>query len=214
MSSWLRFLPVATLLAFCALVLHGRGNQEVLLARESWASFPRQIGDWTGIDQPIDAETRRVLGPGDFLDRSFRQPGPEPPVDLFVAYYTSQRAGDTIHSPKNCLPGAGWAPIAWSRLQLSDSDGKAFWVNRYVIAKRLDRMLVLYWYQAHGRAITSEYWAKFYLIDDAIQLNRSDGGLVRIITPMANGEAEEKAQERSTRFARVVLPLLDRFIPR
>lgn len=214
MSSWLRFLPVATLLACCALLLHERGHKETLPIRESLASFPLKIGDWTGIDQPIDAEARRVLGPGDFLDRSFRQPSAEPPVDLFVAYYASQRTGDIIHSPKNCLPGAGWAPVAWSRLQLNASNGKAIWVNRYIIAKRLDRMLVLYWYQAHDRAITSEYWAKFYLIHDAIQLNRTDGGLVRIITPIGNDETEEKAQERSARFARLILPLLDRFIPR
>jgi EpsI family protein len=214
MTSWLRFLPVAALLAFCALILHSRGHEEVVRPREGLASFPTQLGEWVGADQPVDSETRQALGGGDFLDRSFRESNAAPPVDLFLAYYASQRTGDTIHSPKNCLPGAGWAPIAWSRLQLRDSDGKLMWVNRYVVARRLDRMLVLYWYQAHGRAITSEYWAKFHLIADSIRLNRSDGGLVRIVTPIANGETEQQAQERSSRFAALLLPLLDRFIPR
>jgi EpsI family protein len=212
--SWLRFLPLAALLSLCAVILHGRGNEEILPSRESSASFPRQVGDWEGKDQVVDAETRRVLGAGDFLDRRFRESNSGPAMDLFLAYYESQRTGDTIHSPKNCLPGAGWAPVTWSRLQLTDFNGKSIWVNRYVVGRRLDRMLVLYWYQAHGRVITSEYWAKFYLIADSIRLNRSDGGLVRIVTPITRDETEQQAQERSTRFARLVLPLLDRFIPR
>jgi EpsI family protein len=86
-------------------------------------------------------------------------------------------------------------------------------VNRYVIAKGLDRKLVLYWYQAHGRVVASEYWAKFYLVADAIRMNRSDGALVRIITAVDRNEDIEHAQQRAVEFAQVILPSLDSCIP-
>jgi EpsI family protein len=86
-------------------------------------------------------------------------------------------------------------------------------INRYVIAKGLDHMLVLYWYQAHGRVVASEYWAKFYLVADAIRMNRSDGALVRIMTPIARNESPASAERRGIAFVQDVLPLLDRYIP-
>jgi EpsI family protein len=134
-------------------------------------------------------------------------------VDLFLAYFPSQRTGDTIHTPKNCLPGAGWTPLESGRVALERPDGPAIRVNRYVIGKGTDHMLVLYWYEAHGRAVASEYWAKFYLVADAIRLNRTDGALVRIITPWLSGENLDTAQQRAVDFAGSILPLLDNYIP-
>jgi EpsI family protein len=87
-------------------------------------------------------------------------------------------------------------------------------VNRYVIAKGDERQVVLYWYWAHDRALASEYWAKFYLVADSIRLNRSDGSLVRVITPLPRGETVEAAQQRLLSFTRNVVPQLDRYIPR
>jgi EpsI family protein len=87
-------------------------------------------------------------------------------------------------------------------------------VNHYVLAKGLDRLLALYWYQAHGRVVASEYWAKFYLVADAIRMNRSDGALVRVMTPIAQNESLTSAEKRGVAFVQDVLPLLDRYIPR
>ena len=83
-----------------------------------------------------------------------------------------------------------------------------------MIAKGDERELVLYWYWAHNRALASEYWAKFYLVTDSIRLNRSDGSLVRLITPLLPGEAAGAAQQRLLSFAGEVVPRLDRYIPR
>jgi EpsI family protein len=101
-----------------------------------------------------------------------------------------------------------------SRVTLSLPGHSPFPANRYVIAKGDSRQLVLYWYWAHDRGVASEYWAKFYLVADSMRMNRSDGALVRITTPMYSGETAEAAQQRLLPFASDVAPLLDNYIPR
>jgi EpsI family protein len=209
-----RFVAALLLLACTALFLEARGGKEILPARPSLSSFPEQLGSWTGSDVEISKDVREVLGPGDFLLRVYRSAAEtEPYADLFIAYFPTQRTGDTIHSPKNCLPGAGWTPIHSARITLSVEGHAPFPANRYVIAKGGDRQLVLYWYWAHDRAVASEYWAKIYLVSDAIRMNRSDGSLVRITTPMLRGESIEAAMQRLVPFAGKVVPLLNQYIP-
>ena len=211
----LRFLLATALIAATALFLEARGHNEVFPQRLPLKSFPEQLGEWKGTDIPIDKSVLEVLGPGDFLLRVYQsQTQAQPYVDLFIAYFRSQRAGDTIHSPKNCLPGAGWTPAESSRITISVPGHAPFSANRYVIAKGDARQLVLYWYWAHDRGVASEYWAKFYLVRDSIRLSRSDGALVRIITPMSAGETTEAAEQRLLPVAGDIVPLLDTYIPR
>jgi EpsI family protein len=134
-------------------------------------------------------------------------------VDLFLAYFPSQRSGDTIHSPRHCLPGAGWQFTENGELQLKDPSGRPLTVNLYVISKGDERQVVLYWYQAHGRVIANEYRAKFYQMWDAMRLNRTDGSLVRVITPITQGESLDSARDRAAGFAQQLLPLLGSYIP-
>jgi EpsI family protein len=214
-NSHSRFAVVAVLLAATALFLHARSRNEVLPAREPLADFPRQLGEWTGTDVTIQQEVLDVLGAGDFLLRVYQDSSRRQPyVDLFLAYFPSQRTGDTIHSPKHCLPGSGWLPVESSRVTLSLPGRLPFLANRYVIAKGTDRQLVLYWYLAHDRAIASEYWAKFYLVADSIRLSRSDGSLVRVTTPLRPGETTDAAQARLISFADKFSPLLNQYVPR
>jgi len=213
-DSRLRFFLAVGLLAGAALFLQLRSRAERLPSHEDLASFPKQVGDWVGRDLPIQPTVLEVLGAGEFLLRTYVRAPNEPDISLFLAYFPSQRAGSTIHSPQNCLPGAGWTPLEASRMLLSGPDGRTISVNRYIIARGLDRQLVLYWYQAHGRVVPSEYWAKIYLVADAIRMNRTDGSLVRIITPVDRGETVEQAQLRALAFTQQALPLLDRYIPR
>jgi EpsI family protein len=210
-----RFVLVASLLIGAALFLQARSRGEVFPSRQSLLSFPQQLGSWHGTDLAIDEDARQVLGPGEFLLRNYEdQQDVDAPVNLFIAYFKSQRTGDTIHSPKNCLPGAGWSPTQSSRITLSMPDHAPFSANRYVIAKGDYRRLVLYWYWAHDRGVASEYWAKYYLVADSIRTNRSDGSLVRVMTDMDPGETADAAMQRLLPFANRVLPLLDDFIPR
>jgi len=214
-SSGLRFILAASLIALTAILLQARSRTEVIPARLPLGSFPAQLGTWSSQDIPLDKETLDVLGPGDFLVRGYRDPDSDLPyVDLFLAYFPSQRAGDTIHSPKHCLPGAGWTPEENDRITLSMPGHAPFPANRYVISKAGARKLVLYWYWAHDRGVASEYWAKFYLVKDAIRMNRSDGALVRITADMFPGETPDAAQQRLRAFTSDVIPLLDDYIPR
>jgi EpsI family protein len=211
----LRFIGAALLIGLTAILLQARGRDEVFPSHLPLKSFPAQLGDWAGTDRQIDKETLDILGPGDFLIREYStQAGTEPSINLYLAYFPSQRMGDTIHSPKNCLPGAGWLPVENDRLSLALPGHVPFPVNRYVIAKGDSRMLVLYWYWAHDRGVASEYWAKYYLIADAIRMNRSDGALVRIMTAMLPGETSEAAQRRLLPFSSKVVSSLDDYIPR
>ena len=213
-SSTPRFLVAALLLLGTAMLLQARARSELYPPRLPLKQFPAQLGGWSGTDVAIEKDVLEVLGPGDFLVRIYQSQEKTPYIDLFIAYFRSQRAGDTIHSPQHCLPGAGWAPIENKRIMLTMPGHEPFPANRYLIAKEDSRQLVLYWFWAHDRGVASEYWAKFYLVADAIKLNRSDGALVRITTPMYPGETADAAQHRILPFASDVMPLLNSYIPR
>lgn len=209
----LRFVGAIMLLGAAAVFLQVRGGVEHIAQADDLGLFPRRLGSWQGADQVIPQSFLDVLGPGKFLSRVYVKDSRTPPTDLFIAYFPSQSTGDTIHSPKNCLPGAGWNAVESTQIAMTAPDGKPFTANRYVIAKGMDRELVLYWYQAHSRRVASEYWAKFWLVADAIRMNRTDGALVRIITAIAPNEPVGAAENRATVFAGQILPTLDRYIP-
>jgi EpsI family protein len=214
MGTWLRFLVIVALLAGTALFLHARSQAEVLPPKKPLASFPLRVGNWQGRDVAIPQWALDALGAGEFVEHNYSRALDEPSVDLFMAYFPSQRTGSTMHSPQNCLPGSGWTPIQSSRLELPRPGGGKIKVNRYVLARGLDRLLVLYWYQEHGRVVASEYWAKFYLVADAFRMNRSDGALVRVTTPIAQNETLASAEKRGVAFVQDALPLLDGYVPR
>lgn len=214
-AGWLRFVAALTVLLATAIVLQIRGRNEVYPPRLPLSALPHEFGAWSATDLTIPQDELDVLGPGDFLLRGYQNSQKyEPYVGVFIAYFPSQRAGDTIHSPKHCLPGAGWLPVENRRVRLAFGDTKPFNANRYVIAKGTDRQLVLYWYLAHGREFASEYWAKFYLVADAMKLNRSDGALIRLTTPLIPGENADVAQYRLVSFAKLISPEMNKYIPR
>ena len=212
--STLRFILTVIVLAAAVILVYAHAKDEPHPARSPLMSLPLQLGSWHGADYTIDKETLDILGAGEFLARSYGRSTDEPFIELFIAYFASQRAGDTIHSPSHCLPGAGWVPTQRTVVQLPRGDGSTFPANRYVVSKAGDRQLVLYWYQAHNRAVASEYWSKYYLITDSIRMNRSDGALVRLVTPMYRGETADAAQVRVWSLGGELVPLLDAYIPR
>ena len=214
-SSIARFSVAAVLIVATAIFLRARSHGEVFPPRLTLQSFPHEIAKWTGNDITIDKDTLQVLGPGDFLLRIYSDPQQDLPyIDLFIAYFPSQSTNDTMHSPKNCLPGAGWAPIESTRITLEVPGHVPFPVNRYLIAKGDSKQVVLYWYWAHDRGVASEYWAKYYLVADSIRMNRSDGSLVRVTTPLLPGESPEAAQQRLLPFVAEIVPKLQTYIPR
>jgi len=211
----LRFGLAVVMLLTTGIFLQARGRREVFPPRQRLSNFPSELGNWSGTDVGMPQDVLNILGPGDFLLRIYQKRAvADPYVDLFIAYFPSQRAGDTIHSPKHCLPGAGWLPVESGREQLTVPGHASFRVNRYIIAKGTDRQLVLYWYLAHDRIVASEYWAKFYLVTDSMRMNRSDGSLIRLTTPILRRETPDSAEQRLRAFAGEVVPRLDTYIPR
>jgi EpsI family protein len=178
--------------------------------------FPSKIGAYAKVyEWTLDKATLDVLNVSDYLDRGYWEPTmpPQDLVGLYIGYFRSQRSGSGIHSPKNCLPGAGWNPMRESVYQMQLDNGRNVPINLYILRKGLDEELVLYWYQAHGRIIASEYWGKFYLVYDALRLNRTDAALVRITVPVEHGN-ETAAQDRAIAFAKQIAGNVEQIIPR
>ena len=200
-----------------ALFLANARRSEVPVTRASFNAFPMTLGNWHAtVDPPLSEDILRVLGVDDYLARVYRRQD-RAAVGLYMGFYGSQRQGDTIHSPLNCLPGAGWEPVRQGRLTIANADGagRDITVNRYVVQKGLERQLVLYWYQSHGRVIAREYTSKIFMVYDAMRLNRTDGAMVRVITPIIgeSSEATAAATERTSSFVKTMFPQLARVLP-
>jgi len=208
------FVLAILLVSGAAIFLQAHSSREIIPARPALNQFPEQLGEWAGRDISIDDDSLEKLHPTDYLLRIYQSPQAPASIDLFIPYYQSQRAGDTFHSPQNCLPGSGWTPVENQRVTLTIPAHDPFPANRYLIAKGGSRQLVLYWFWAHDRGVASEWWAKYYLVRDSIVMNRSDGALVRVTTPMYPGENAEAAQQRLLPFVNEVGPLLNTYIPR
>jgi EpsI family protein len=181
--------------------------------REPLSDFPFLVGDWRGQHAPdFDDEILSVLGVDEYVNRVYTKAGGAP-VGLYIGYYQSQRQGDTIHSPMNCLPGSGWEPVSRSYIDIPIGSGSSptINVNRYLIRKGLDEQVVLYWYQSHGRAIANEYRSKILMVYDAVRLNRTDAALVRVISPKIGNESD--SESRGIDFVRAIYPLLGKYIP-
>jgi EpsI family protein len=210
-----RYWTVVVLLLATAIVLHSRGDVDRVPSSEPLSQIPQQIDGMTSRDIPLEDDVLAILGKGDFLNRLYDS-GPASgnvPIGLFIGYFPTQRTGQSIHSPQHCLPGAGWTFVSQKYVDITADNGKPYRVGEYIISNGSSKQFVLYWYQAHGRSIANEYIAKAYMIGDAIRLNRTDGALVRVISPILPTEPEAAARDRVVRFTSQLAPILPRFIP-
>jgi len=215
-----RMIVVAFCLLGISVYLAQTSKAEVLPRREPLASLPMSLGGWTGHrDADLTPETLAVLGADDYIVRTYVQD--RLPLGLYVGYYASQRQGDTIHSPLNCLPGAGWQPVDVGRAAIAVKGAPGapdattpIEVNRVIIEKGLDRQLVLYWYQSQRRIVAGEYRAKIFTVLDAVRYNRTDAAMVRVVVPIAEGDVEGgEAQRKATEFVQTLFPLLGPHLP-
>jgi EpsI family protein len=190
-------------------------RQEIVPVRETLSGMPMRLGEWEGRQVPdMDSKVLAILGVDDYINRVYYSPELFP-ASLYVGYYQSQREGDTMHSPLNCLPGAGWNPIKRGHISVQAEGKPPIEINRIIILKGIEKQVVLYWYQSHGRAVASEYWGKIYTVLDALRANRTDAALVRVISPVAGAEAQAEtfAEQRAVDFVKTLYPLLSRFVP-
>lgn len=200
-------------------LVHLRGDTDRVPPSTPLAALPSALGPWKGTDIPISSGILEVLGKGIFLNRVYQPSSALPndtrpaPVGLFIGYFPTQRSGQSIHSPQNCLPGSGWSFESSGVANLSDGNGKPLRVGEYVISNGVDRQEVFYWYRTHGHDIANDYVAKFRMLADAILYSRTDAALIRVTTPFLNGESQRDAHIRALRFTEQVIPLLPAYIP-
>jgi exosortase D (VPLPA-CTERM-specific) len=188
------------------------------IEREPFALFPRALGpegEWRGTLRPdLSPAIAEILKADDYFSAGYVRPGAAAPVDLFIAWYRDQTKGG-IHSPEICIPGSGWEMSAITQTEImveTGSQSMMIPVNRAIIQKGLERQLVYFWFELSGRRLTSDYAAKAWLVWDALRHGRTDGALVRLITPMPAGEPEVDADARLSEMIGVAMPQLDRFI--
>jgi len=189
----------------------------VVPQRESLSTLPVEIGQWNGrVMHDLSDDAVNMLKVSDYASRTYvRSDGTN--VGLYIGYHPV----GGFHSPLNCLPGSGWIPVKTERVDFAvrpsedSAEEISIKVNRIVILKGADKQVALYWYQGCGRVIASEYWGLIYGMIDKMRLGRTDGALVRIISPAESlePEAETEAGNNAVDFARSIFPLLNRYIP-
>jgi EpsI family protein len=218
MRHWAFAVAVAMLLSTWGslqLLSHG----EPVLSKKPFSEFPLAINSrWEGKELGIGRDVLDVLKLTDYMMRVYVPVRTEQavsgfrlPVYLYVGFYESQRTGATYHSPKHCLPGAGWQFVEAEPAVVAGPYGADVTVNKVLIQKGLDKQVILYWYQDRGRVMASEYWAKAYLIWDAMTMHRTDGSLVRISLPV--GTSVEDAYRQGFAFMQDAWPLLQGYLP-
>ena len=222
MKIWTPFVAAMLLMITWSLMV-SRTHGEPVLAKKPFAEFPLRIGNtWTGESIELTPEVLDVLKASDHLLRKYVTRDLDPsgsqagalhsaPLWLFVAYYQSQRTGISYHSPKNCFPGAGWQIVNEEFQRLTLPDGLPITINKVVVEKGLAKQVVFYWYHDRGRVVASEYWAKVFLIWDAISKNRTDGALVRISIPVTT--TIEEASQQGLAFLRASWAHLQAHMP-
>jgi EpsI family protein len=214
----IRAVIVFTIFVAASGIIARAQRAEYAPPRQTFAALPTTIDKWRGRnDPPLTDKEREILGADDYILRSYYAPGTS--AGLYMGYWATQKRGDTVHSPLNCLPGSGWEPVSRRPLRIAVRTANAstseIEVNRFVIQKGLDRQLVLYWYQSHGRVVASEYWGKLYLVADTIRTSRSDTAIVRVVVPIADASAtgEAAAERDAVEFVQRLFPTLDDYIP-
>lgn len=216
MPEWAKTL-VPAFLVTQGLLVHWTAGTEHPPAPPELSQFPAALSGWTELhEDPIDADVANTLRADGLLSRTYVNLDGAP-AGLLVAWFESQRAGASQpHSPKVCLPASGWTPVSTGELNLTTAAG-GITVNRYVVANRGDRAVVLYWYQSAHRVVAGEWASKLWLVADALRYRRTDTALVRIVVE-SNGVESNGADDEATRtaanFARSVYPMLVSKLPR
>lgn len=182
------------------------GTREPQDLRQPLEELPEQIGQWkVTFDERLAEDTETVLKASDYVMRGYSNG--DQWLEFFFAFYAMQRAGESMHSPRNCLPGAGWEMWDYDVTSIDLGD-RTVDVNKYWIQRGQQRLLVYYWYQSNDRVVASEYMAKASLVWDAAVSGRTSGSILRIILPDS-----EWADAAATDFARQVIPAAEKLLP-
>lgn len=188
---------------------------EIRPARKDFSEFPLELGAWKGKGDRLEQIYLNELKLDDYLMADFVDNNLQPPINLYVAYYGSQRKGESAHSPRTCIPGGGWEITSLTQKSIAGVNSRdgVLRVNRAVIQMGENKQLTYYWFQQRGRAITNEYLVKWFIFWDALTQKRTDGSLVRLVVPIAPGETLEQGDRRLETFVKTLYPVLRAYVP-
>ena len=204
---------VTVLLLLQAVALRALSRNEIVPDTKPLSDFPIHVGAWTRVQEGyVDPEAAAVLRADDLLNRTYARVLDTAATNLFIASFKSQRTGKSPHSPKNCLPGAGWMQSEAGTTTIDIPGYAPVEVNRYIVSKGPSRSVVLYWYQSRDRSVASEYKAKVYVVLDSMRYNRTDTALVRVVTPVL-GNDDASAVKTATQFVRDIYPAVRAALP-
>jgi len=203
-------IPVVVIMSLLPIMIEGR--QEIIPERESFSDFPMELAGWEGRRGSIEREIIDILQFDDYLMADYAM-GTNGSVNLYVAYYKSQRKGASIHSPKSCIPGGGWQIQEHLIKDLVLDNGEKMAVNRLFIQNGSARQLVYYWFDQRGRNMTNEYIIKWYLFWDSLTESRTDGALVRVTTFVNPSDDLSKADDLLMKFINDSSNIIDNYIP-
>jgi EpsI family protein len=208
------YVPAAVLLLGCALVFHGTRDQVAVPLAGSLSSVLDHVDGYRIQDQQVGEEERRVAGMTDYVARVYWRPDSTIGFTTYVGYYDQQTQGKSMHSPKNCLPGAGWEVLRPGTATVRDASGEHV-VNRYLLKNGTAQAVVYYWYQGRGRVVASEYTVKWDLLRDAALKGHTEEALVRVIIPVAPADtAQVRADRLGLQVASRLMDEVARVLPR
>ena len=209
-----QFIVAVILLSATFALSQGIEFREKIPITRSLNHFPLKVGEWTGTRQSMEQKFVDELDLSDYGIIEYQNKAGKR-VNFYVAYYESQRKGESIHSPATCLPGGGWIfkKSGKSVIPLSKESNRSMSVNRAFMQKSGYKQLSYYWFPQRGRILTNAYQLKVYAFWDALTKHRTDGALVRVMTPVYEFEKLEDAEARLQKFTRDIVPVLDEFVP-
>jgi EpsI family protein len=209
-----RFYSVLGLLAVAAIISVAIRYGKAVPLKQDLRQFPLNIGNWRGADGgDLPESVQQVLKATAYVSRYYANASNQARASLFVGYYGEQRAGESMHSPKNCLPGGGWEIMDSRRVPLEiPALKKTIEVNYYWLQQDQAKQFVLYWYDTHGRAFANEYEGKLILVWEALRTGKTDGALIRVVVPYG-GSSSTAAEAAATDLARQVYPVLREYLP-
>jgi len=209
-----QFVVAVILLGATLAISQGVEFREKIPMKKSFAEFPLKVGKWIGVREYMEQKFIDDLDFSDYVIVNYEGPKGRS-VNFYVGYYQTQRKGESIHSPSTCLPGSGWIFNQAGEIDISTPGykGGSMSVRRAYMQKGAYRQLSYYWFPQRGRILTNAYQLKIYNFWDALTKHRTDGALVRVITPVYEGEGPQKAEERLQGFVREVVPILNQYLP-
>ncbi len=207
----IRYFIVIVLLSGAIFFSQLRSDGKLIPIVKTLDDFPKQIAGWRGEPFKFSQAVYDNLGVDDSISIEYKNDNSDQ-ISMYIGYYESQKKGDIIHSPRNCMLGSGWQPIEISEIIISIGSRKIP-MMKMIVEKHSRKMVVLYWYQSGNRVVANEYMQRLYFIHDSLRYNRTNAAFIRFTSHVTSNDYESTELLMES-FINQVVPILDNFLPK